>query len=193
LGDEQPENPAPSRLHWNVPSSLELNSKVALVLLTTPDGPPPKDVSGAILSTVQPQELTVETLPLVSTARTSNVYSPLAAGFSLRPLVQVVQSCTLTTRHSKRLNVGSAAIEKLNVVAPFTGPLGPESEGIAGAVTSSKTARVCRSDGVRNLQVVPVYVVVVAAGLERSQMMPARVVPSLSHLTNRYPDLGVAT
>jgi hypothetical protein len=53
-------------------------------------------------------------------------------------------------RHSNSLNVGSAVALKLNVAAPLTGWFGPVSEAIAGSVSSTNRARVCRSAVVEN-------------------------------------------
>ena len=43
-------NAAPSRLHWNVPGSVDEKLKVADVAVTEPDGPETMDVSGGVVS-----------------------------------------------------------------------------------------------------------------------------------------------
>ncbi len=69
---------------------------------------------------------------------------PELAGFSWRPELQVCHSWTPATRHSKSLRVVSASALKVNVAAPLTTWLGPVSEAISGAVSSTKRARTWR-------------------------------------------------
>ena len=71
------------------------------------------------------------------------------------PEVQVCHSWTPPIRHSNLRNVGSLAALKVNVAAPLTGWFGPFSEDIAGGVSSTKRARVCRSALVANWHAVP--------------------------------------
>jgi hypothetical protein len=106
-------------------------------------GPPVTDVMGATLSTVHVQVLSVDMLPLRSTARTCSVYVPVL-GFGAYPELQVCHSCTPPIRHSKWLRVESDAALKLKVAGTLTTSLGPVREDIAGAVSSTKRARTWR-------------------------------------------------
>jgi hypothetical protein len=85
LGDVQdPQAPASSR-HWNVePVSVEVNPKLAELLVTVPDGPELIVVSGGVVSgggtlTVHVRVAGVASVfEAASVARTSNVCGPFA-------------------------------------------------------------------------------------------------------------------